>query len=147
MIGHLWRVSRLSLLARAAILGAAMVLVMAVSLPVGYALLPTRASIAAGGLAGGICLLSGWLALYLSEKLRRPQQVLALVAVGAIVRAGIVLSASVALYLVGGPLAGAGVLYYLIAFYLVALTIEIALILPSKEPNEKPGPERRKLSG
>jgi hypothetical protein len=145
-VRFLRELSQQSLLVRSAILGAAILLAMAISLPVGYAMLRDKNSFLAGGLAGGVCLLAGWTALGMSELLRRPQQVLALVFVGTIVRMGIPLAAIVAVYLHGGPLVSAGVLYYLITFYLVMLTVEIALILPAGRSMEKPVSARGDLA-
>ena len=124
-----------------------MLLAIAVSLAVSYAIHPAGTSIAACTLAGGVCLLAGWLALGLSEMLRRPQQVLALVVAGGIVRIGIPFAMAIAVYLWGGPLVSEGFLYYLIAFYLVTLTVEIVLILPANRPREKPVSASRDLVG
>ena len=70
------------------------------------------------------------MALVLSEPLRRPQYVLTLVHVGMMIRMGIPLAAALAVYFVGGPLADAGFLYYLVVFYPVTLTVETFLSLP-----------------
>jgi hypothetical protein len=134
--------SQKSLLTRMAILVAAILIAVIVSLPVGYAILPTEMSLAASIVAGGICLFSGCIALGVSESFRRPQQVLALVALGTMTRLGIVLTAGTLIYLRGGPLVSAGVIYYLIAFYQVTLTVEIILILPSGRYFRKPIPEQ-----
>jgi hypothetical protein len=90
----------------------------------------------AGLAAGGVCLLAAWMALYSSEPLRRPQQMLTLVIVGMMIRMGIPLIAALAIFYLGGPLADAGFLYYLIVFYPVTLTVETLLSLPAREPRK-----------
>jgi hypothetical protein len=134
---YLRRLAQNSLLARMAILAAAVVLSAIVVLPVGYAILPRKDSLLAGGLAAGICLPAGWIALGIRELLRRPQQAVAMAVAGATVRLGIVFAAAMLIYWQGGPLVSAGVLYYLIAFYQVMLSVEIVLVLPADKSVEE----------
>lgn len=49
---------------------------------------------------------------------------------GMLFRMGIPLGAATAIHLAGGPLADAGLLYYLLLFYPVTLAVETALSLP-----------------
>jgi hypothetical protein len=91
----------------------------------------------AAAVAGGVCLLAGLTALALSEPLRRPQYLLALVFVGMMIRMGIPLAAALAVYFLGGPLAEAGFLYYVVLFYAVTLITETFLSAPGCGPNKK----------
>ena len=87
------------------------------------------------------------MALGLTEPLRGPQQVLALVLVGMMVRMGIPLAAALTVCFCGGPLANAGFLYYLVVFYPVTLTAETFLSLPEREPMRRMFPRQRISSG
>ena len=119
----------------------------AVILPLGWAISGNRAGLIAGAAAGGVCLLAAWMALGLSEPLRRPQHMLALVLVGMMIRMGIPLAAALAVFFRGGPLADAGFLYYLVVFYPVTLTAETFLSLPECEPKKKDVPPAQDFVG
>ncbi len=107
-----------------------MLLAAAIVLPLGWAISGKGMGILAGAAAAGVCLVAGWMALGLSEPLRRPQLMLALVMVGMMIRMGIPLAAALTVFFLGGPLADAGFLYYLVVFYLIALAVETVLTLP-----------------
>ena len=53
------------------------------------------------------------------------------------IRMGVPLSAALAVFFLGGPLADAGFLYYVVLFYPVTLIAETFLSTPGSEPNEK----------
>ena len=131
----------------AAILGAAVLVAMMLSLPVGYAILGNKMVFLAGSLAGGVCLLAGLVVLALSHVLYRPQQALALVGLAMLVRMGMPLAMVLATCLCGGPLANAGILYYVIVFYLITLTVETLLVLPRKRPAKKQVSARQDFAG
>ena len=119
----------------------------ALSLPLGYAILGNKMVLVAGGLAGGVCLLAGWIVLALNHMLHRPQQALALVGLAMLVRMGMPLAMVLTICLCGGPLVNAGILYYVILFYLVTLTVETLLVLPPKRPAEKQVSARQDFAG
>jgi hypothetical protein len=125
------------MLLRAAFLGVAVLMAAAVVLPLGWAISHNSMGVFAGAAAGGVCLLAAWLALALSEPLRKPPQMLALVLVGMTIRMGFPLAAALTVYFLGGPLADAGFLYYLVGFYPVTLTVETFLSVPEREPKAK----------
>lgn len=134
LLGALRRLPQKSLRFRIIFLGVVVFMAAAVVLPLGWAIFGNRAGLFAGAAAAGVCLLAGWAALVLSEPLRRPQNMLALVLMGMLIRMGIPLVAALTVYFVGGPLANAGFLYYLVVFYPVTLTAETLLSLPNKLP-------------
>ena len=135
--GFLPRLQKASLLYRSAFLGVVAAVASAVILPLGWAISGNRMGLFAAVAAGMVCLLAAWTALALSEPLRGPQHMLALVFAGMFVRMGIPLAAAMTVYFHGGPLADAGFLYYLVLFYLVTLTAETLLFLPEHRLNEK----------
>ena len=107
-LGILRRLPQMSLLLRAILLGVVVLVAASVILPLGWAISGSRMGLLAGAVAGGVCLLAAWLALGLSEPLRRQQNVLALVLVGMTIRVGVPLAAALAVFFLGGPLANAG---------------------------------------
>ncbi len=111
-----------------------MVMAAAVVLPLGWVISGNRTGLFAAAAAGGVCLLAAWTALGVSELLRRPQHMLALVLAGMMIRMGIPLAAALAVYFSGGPLADAGFLYYLVVFYPITLTVETFLSWPGCDP-------------
>jgi len=129
--------SQKSLLFRTVFLGVTVFIATAVILPIGWVISGNRAGLFAGAAAGGACLLAAWLALFLSEPLRRPQHVLTLVHAGMIIRMGIPLGVALAVNFRGGPLADAGFLYYLVVFYPVTLTVETFLSWPEKQSGKQ----------
>ena len=119
-----------------AILGGAVLVAMVVVLPSGRAIAGNHAGVLAGLTAAGVCLAAAWIALALCEPLRKQRQPTAMVLVGMTVRMAIPLAAAVVGHFVGGPLADAGFLVYLIVFYLVTLAVETALTLPSSSQTD-----------
>ena len=136
VLGALRRLPQKNLLFRIVFLGAVTLVATAIILPLGFLISCNRVGVLAGATAGGICLLAAWVALTLSEPLRRPQSVLTLVHVGMMARMGIPLAAALIVYFRGGPLADAGFLYYLIVFYPVTLTAETFLSWPERVPRD-----------
>ena len=147
MLGIVRRLPRTSLLLRIILLGVAVLIVAAVILPLALLISGNRAGLYSAAAAGGVCLLSAWLALCASEPLRRPQSVLALVVVGMMIRMGIPLAAALTVFFRGGPLADAGFLYYVVLFYPVTLIAETYLSTPGCEPNKKDVSPARDLVG
>lgn len=89
-------------------------------------------ALAAAAVAAAVCLAGGVPALLFS-RLFRGKEVLVfgvLLAMG--FRMAAPLAGVILLHLSGGPLAKAGFAYYLLAFYLVTLTVETALSVPAR---------------
>jgi len=156
------RLRAMSFPARAGILVLVMALGYAVVGSVGSRVGPPGAWGAATASAG-VCLLGAMLALAISHSLRGPQAArgkgdrhllceapegpfrqkvpipssaqAALVAMllAILCRMGIPLAFAAWAHLSGGPLAKAGVLYYVLVFYLIALGAEVVLALPTAE--------------
>ena len=116
---------------RATMLGLTVLTAAAIILPIGYFIAGHRAEFSAGAMAAGVCLVAALLALGTSHLLQGPQHLLASVAAGMMIRMGIPLVAALVVRNLGGPLADAGFLYYLVVFYPVTLTAETILSLPS----------------
>lgn len=92
----------------------------------------------AAGAAAGLCLLGAWLALGCMAWFHNPQNVLPGVLLGMGFRSGLPLGCGLCLYLLYPPLAQAGLLYYLVVFYLPLLALGTYLSLP--KPSVKPSP-------
>jgi hypothetical protein len=119
----------------AGVLGVAVLVVFAIAGPVGVHI---HGSIAlwAAALAGLLCLTGATAALAISHLLRGPHFALEAMLAGILARMGIPLAVALAIHLHRGPLAEAGLLYYLLVFYPVTLAIEIALTMPKTQKLE-----------
>lgn len=138
MTAWLIRLRSQGLARRAIVLTAAMLLAFALAASV-IAWRGRPPAIYAAGIAAVLSWAGAMFALVVAHVLRGPG--LAFIALGAatVGRLGIPLLAGLIIHLQGGPLAEAGLLYYLLVFYPVALTVEIALSLP---PPARPVPCR-----
>ena len=126
------RLCNRSLTAKTAILSAAVILAFLAAGPVAFYRGGARA-LAAAGLAATLCLAGaavGLLAAYQvpERRLGLPNLWTAMAA-----RMGIPLGIALVIHLQGGPLAEAGLLWYLLVFYPVTLAVGIALSLPERE--------------
>jgi hypothetical protein len=119
---------------RAAVLGAAVVCALALAIPVA-AYLYGAAAILAATVAACLCLAGAAFALIVTDLLRGPQHALAALLMGMAARMGPPLIFGLAIQVRGGLLVQAGMLYYLLVFYAVALAVETALSLP---PSRRP---------
>jgi hypothetical protein len=117
------------LAARAAMLALAVLVVFVPVGPVAVCIGGCTA-LAAAAVAAVFCLAGATIALMASHLLRGPKHALAALLAGMTARMGIPLAFGLAIHLQGGPLAEAGLLYYLLVFYPVALAAETALSLP-----------------
>ena len=90
--------------------------------------------------AAVVCLAGALLALLAQYNFRRSGDALLSLLVGMAARMGLPLAVGLALYVHGGPLAQAGLLYYFLVFYPVTLLVETALTLP---PPQVSSPESR----
>jgi hypothetical protein len=128
----LTRLRAMSFSARAGTLALVVALGYAVVAPVGARVGPPGAW-GTAALSAGVCLLGGLLALSVSHSLRGPQAALVAMLLAMACRMGIPLVFAAWAHLSGGPLAKAGVLYYVLVFYLIALGAEVVLALPLVE--------------
>jgi hypothetical protein len=94
------------------------------------------AGMAAAAVAMAICLGSGLLVFWLARYLNSPEAVMYQVLLGMMSRMGISLAACMVIYVRGGWLADAGLVYFLLVFYFVTLAAETALLVngSGKEP-------------
>jgi hypothetical protein len=122
---------RLGLAARAAALVGMAVVAGAIAAPVAWRL-GGWAGVAAAAAADGVCLAGGVVALICAHLLRGPRNALPALLTGMTARTGIPLIALLVAHLRGGPLAEAGLLYYVLVFYPVVLTAETILSLPQQ---------------
>jgi hypothetical protein len=81
--------------------------------------------------AAAACWLGAALALAVGRAHHGPLQALYAMVSGMLLRMAVPLAACAVLQSQGGPLAEAGIVYYAVVFYLVTLTIDTALTLPS----------------
>ncbi len=123
---------------RTAVLAAAVLAVWAVAATLA-AVFSGPMALAAATVAAGLCLGGALGALVASHWLREPKYMLHMVLVGMALRMGLPLATGLALHFGGGPLAGAGMLYYLLVFYPVTLGIETFLSLPQTAAQPKTG--------
>lgn len=135
MITSLSRLRNQSLVVRAAILAVAplMVLLAVAPFALHYA---GMAGLTAAAMAAGLCLAGAGPALIISDRLREPHKSLGGLLAGTIVRMGVPLILGLAIHFSGGPLAEAGLIYYLLVFYPVTLTVGAALSLPAGPESE-----------
>jgi hypothetical protein len=94
-------------------------------------------ALAAESVAAALCLGGAVAALLAAHWLRDPKLMLHAVLIGMAARMGLPLAIGLALQLGGGPLADAGILYYLLGFYPVTLGVETFLSLPHTATRSK----------
>jgi len=123
-------------MAKAAMLALAVLLVL---VPVGLVTMFVGGgkALAAAVVAAVFCLAGATIALMASHLLRGPKNALAALLVGMAARMGVPLTFGLAIHLQGGPLAEAGLLYYLLIFYPITLASETALSLPPTTADQR----------
>ena len=126
----------LGLAARVGILVAVPVAMMAISLPISWSFSGVY-GIVASAVVAGVCLAGAIPALVITHCVRGPTSSQYGLLVAMCFRMGIPLGFALGPYLREGPLADAGVIYYLLAFYMVTLAVETLLSLPAFQ---KPAP-------
>jgi hypothetical protein len=86
-----------------------------------------RDGVLASASAAMVCWVGAGLAMTASNLFRQPERALALTAVGMALRMGLPLVAVMVVMVQGGPLARAGFVVYILAYYIVALVVETGL--------------------
>lgn len=125
----IWSVlGRLGFASRAALLAAVTAVVWAISALVGFKV-TGHSGLLAATLAGIVCLVSSELALVAVALFRDPKMALHAVLIGMLIRMGLPLLVGGFLQLNNETLASAGLLYYVLIFYLATLLVETALVV------------------
>jgi hypothetical protein len=143
MVTWLNRLQNLGLATRAVLLASAVFAAFAAVGPFA-AHLGGPTALWAAAVGGFLCLAGATCALVAGHFLRSPHFAFQALLVGMALRVSIPLGIGAALYLRGGPLAEAGLLYYLVVFYVVTLTVETALSLPPGQRPGEPSPQASK---
>lgn len=126
---RLWRERhRLGLAFRCALLAGLVLTVCALVGPIA-GLRSGTVGLLACALAAGLCLAGALVALISGHRIGGQSPLLGLLT-GMAARMGIPLLGGLTIFFFGGPLAEAGILYYLLVFYPVTLVADIGLSLP-----------------
>jgi hypothetical protein len=115
---------------RAMILGLVVLVAAAATGPIAFHL-GGLAALMAASVAAVLCLAGAGAALVVSHRLQGPHQALVALSVATTLRMGVPLACGLVIHLLGGPLAEAGLLYYLLVFYPITLAVGTALSLPT----------------
>ena len=126
-------VVRTSLAARGAQLLALMALSFAVISPLAYYLSGAQ-GLAASAVAAGTCLVAGVGALTLASLFPGRNTVAVGVLAGGLVRMAVPLVVVLVVYTRGGMLVEAGMVYYMLAYYFIALIVETGMVLRQFPP-------------
>ncbi|MBN2294937.1 MAG: hypothetical protein JXM70_21090 [Pirellulales bacterium] len=118
-----------SLSARIAVLTAVEVTALAISLPLAW-FIGGRSGMLASTIAAVSCLVGGALALGISSMFRAPSQAFVGVLLGMLFGMGVPLVVAIACHLGGGELSRSGVMFYLLIFFPITLTVKTAFSLP-----------------
>jgi hypothetical protein len=132
MIKQLDSLRRAGLAAQSAVLAATVAVGAGLVTPVA-AWLGGLGGAAAAAVAAALCLLGAEVALALAHLFRGPDRAWRGMLAGMFPRMGIPLILGLAVQLGGGVLAENGVLVYLVVFYPLTLSVELALSLPPAE--------------
>ncbi len=133
-------VARWGVVARTAALFAAVAVAYLIVAPVAWAI-GGATGLLGSAVAAGLCLAGATLALLVSFILRGPNFALQNLLLGMLLRMGVPLALGLALHTQVDQLAAGGMLYYLVGFYFVTLTVETVLTLPGLLPTQ---PQTRK---
>jgi hypothetical protein len=126
------RVAKMGATARLFVLLAAMTVLFALVAPIAW-YVAGQMGIIAATVAALACLLGGAAALVAGEFLRDEKAAAARMMVEMLLRMGLPLATCIVVFLKGRPLIDAGFAFYLLAFYLPLLTVEILLSLARVE--------------
>lgn len=133
-------VARWGVVSRIAALFAAVAAAYLAVAPIAWAIGNTTGLIASA-VAAGLCLAGATLALLVTYFFRGSNLALQNLLLGMLLRMGVPLMLGLVLHTQVDQLAAGGMLYYLVGFYLVTLTVETVLTLPSLLPTQ---PQTRK---
>jgi hypothetical protein len=120
------KLERLSLPARLALLGAIVIAAYACIAPLAFSR-SGNAGLIAAAVAAGVCLFGAAVGLGMASMFRTPQSAMYGVAMSMLARTALPLALGVTLQMNIASLADAGFVYYLLAFYGVALATETIL--------------------
>ena len=123
------QIARLGLAARCGLVTLAVAIALAIAGALAFRL-HEGAGVAAAGVAAGVCLLGSIAALTVSQFLQGPEAALRRVLASMALRMFVPLAFCLVVAALGGPLAEAGCVYYVLVFYLVTLAVDTVLALP-----------------
>jgi hypothetical protein len=129
MVARLANLRSRGVAARLIVLGSVVLAACALAAPVALRL-GGSLGLAAAAIAAGLCLLGAAAALAVTDRLRASGKILATLWLSAALRIGVPFGVGMAIHLHGGPLAQAGLLWYLVGFYLIVLATGTILSLP-----------------
>ncbi|MEK6247172.1 MAG: hypothetical protein N2C12_03275 [Planctomycetales bacterium] len=121
---------KLGLAARLGILVAVPLAMTAICLPISWSFSGGQ-GVLASAVAAGVCLAGAVPALAITHCLRGPTSSQYGMLLAMFFRMGVPLGFALGPYLRQGALASAGIIYYLLAFYMVTLAVETVLSLPA----------------
>lgn len=136
---NIWnRLSRLGVLAQAGLVSGVVLCVWLVVAPLAYRVSPSM-GLVASATAAGICLVGAALALASAALLRGPSAAMQRMLLGMFARALLPLLLGVALHVKVPALADAGMIFYLLVFYLATLVTETLVMLAQVPRSHTPG--------
>lgn len=144
MISWLKNLRNRSATVRITVLTVVVLVVFAVAGPVAFHI-GGLIALAAAALAASLCLIGAGAALMLTCLLSGPNLALLAMMTSMMARMAIPLGFGITVHLLGGPLCKAGLLYYLLVFYPVTLSVETMLSLPPAEQSKGDRPETAKV--
>jgi hypothetical protein len=97
--------------------------------------------LASAALAGAVCWIGAGLALGMAFLLRGPNLAMQAMLFALVFRTGLPLGFVMIVQAGGGSLTWAGLVYFLLVFYLVALGVEVLLSLPEPGPTSAHAPQ------
>jgi hypothetical protein len=124
---------------RLSTLGIVVLVALGLAVPIAFSVGGLTAT-ATATLAAGLCLAGAAAALIVGDYLRGPGGVLVALWLGMILRLGVPFAVGVTIHLHGGPLARAGLLWYLLVFYPITLLVGTILSLPPRNRQRAPTP-------
>jgi hypothetical protein len=131
MVGWLHKLRHRGMAFQTVVLGVVVLAVFALAGPVAAGM-QGAVAVRAAALAGVLCWAGATVALAIGRTWRGSHLALPALLAGMSARMGIPLVFALAIHLHGGPLAEAGLLYYLLVFYPATLVAETALSLPDR---------------
>jgi len=131
------RLAELHLAGRCAVVGVTLIVALVIALPIAYALTGVSGIWSAVAAAGTI-LVSSIASLLMSEMFRRPDEAMWALMLSMAVRMSLPMAVCLLVLMQGGPLGSGGFVFFVLAFYLVALPIETLLAVSKVRHNRSP---------